>query len=147
MTSPAKSDYVLRYNLRYSRFIFRLEIVLSLIFFASLLAGRFDIWLIPALLMYLLLLYIFFSKFSILRQFSPDSALEFRSSPDRLIWYDQNTETNFLYGEVEVIITRWFVVLKLGKRSNQINRVMLKDSFDDMNHYSSFRRQIQLKLR
>ncbi|MBC8212644.1 MAG: hypothetical protein H8E21_16425 [Gammaproteobacteria bacterium] len=147
MTSPAKSDNVLRYKLRYSRFLFKLEVLTSLILLASLLAGRFDLWLLPALCIYLLLIFIFFAKYSIIRQFGSHSAVEFRSSPERLIWYDQNTETDFLQEEIDVIITRWFVLLKLGKRPNQMNRVMLKDSFDDMNHYSSFRRQILLKLR
>jgi hypothetical protein len=109
--------------------------------------GRPDLWLILSLITYLLLTFIFFAKYSINRQFSEDTAVEFRSSPDRLIWYDQKTETNFLYDEIEVIITRWFVLLKLGKNSHQINRLMLKDSFENMDHYSSFRRQILLKLR
>ncbi len=147
MTSPTKSASVRLYNIRYSRIILKLEISLILITFVSLVFLREELWLFPCLILNTLLTFIFLSSFSIITQFPKRLVFEFRTAPDRLIWYDSTGESSFLLQDVKVRMTRWFVMLKLVNSAKQWNGVLLQDSFVDMSHYTSFRRQLLLKKR
>ena len=147
MTSKKKSASVRLYNIRYSRIILKLEIILVLAIFMSLFMVSDDLWLLPCLLLCLLLTFIFFSSYSVITQFPKGLVFEFRTAPDRLIWYDSAGEFSFLLQDADVRMTRWFVLFKLVNSSNQCYRVVLLDSFDDMNHYTSFRRHLVLYRR
>jgi hypothetical protein len=135
---------VRRYNVRFSRFILKLEIFAYLIFSGAILLHSSYAWWLPAIVIMLLSAFVFFSKYSIVTQFSPLTTLEFRSAPERLIWIDRNQQKHFPVEQMEVRMTRWFVLLKLGNKPDQMHRVMLKDSFDDTHQYASFRRQLLL---
>ena len=96
MISQTKYAAVRRYKITYSKLILKLEIVLVLIVFISQIATADDLWLLPSLLLCALICFIYFSSYSIVSQFPQDLVFEFRTAPDRLIWYDPVEESSFL---------------------------------------------------
>lgn len=144
MTSQTKSANVQLYKIYYSRKIFKVEIIIVLTLFLSLIMMSDEVWFIPCFILYCLIAFIYFSKYSIKHQFSQQMTFEFRTAPDRLIWYDSAGESSFLLQDVKVRMTRWFVILKLVNSSKKWNGVLLQDSFVDMSHYTGFRRQLLL---
>ncbi len=143
MTLQIKSASVRRYKIRYSKIIFKLEIILIIIFFSGLFMAGDEVWLLPALTLYFLITFIFFSSYSISKQIPEGLIVEFKSSPDRLIWYDSSKETSFLMEDVDIRLSRWLVLLKLVNRSGKWYLIVLQDSFDDINHYSHFRQHLK----
>ena len=145
MTSQTKSASARLYSISYSKIILKLEILLVLIIFISQLMVSDDLWLLPSLFVSGLICFIYFSSYSIITQFPQGLVFEFRTAPDRLIWYDSAGESSFLLQDMDVRITRWFVLLKLENSSGPRYRVLIKDSFIDMSDYTSFRRYLLLK--
>ncbi len=140
----SKYEDIFSFNIHYSKIIFKFEIVFIVTLFISLFSIRQDIWFIPALFLYCLITYIFFKRFSIIRQFPQQLNFEFRKAPDRLICYDLSSESTYLFQDIDVLITRWFIILKLTNSTKRWQLVLLQDSFDSMNHYTSFRRKLLL---
>ena len=142
MTSQIKSGSAQLYHLRYSKIILKLEITFVMMMFVCQLALAKEIWLPPSLFLSAVIGYIYFSKFSITTQFPQGLCCQFRTAPDRLIWYDSAGESTFLIEDMDIRITRWFVLLTLANESNRLHRVLLKDSFENMKYYTDFRRQL-----
>lgn len=143
-TKPAS---VRHFKIRYSKLILKFEITFIVVLFLSLFMVRNELWFLPVLVLYCLITFIYFSLFSINKRFPEKLVFEFRTAPERLIWYDSAGESSFLLQDVDIRMTRWFVMLKLVNSSSQWCGVVLQDSFDNMNHYTSFRRQLLLKKR
>lgn len=144
MTLQTKYANVRRYKIRYSKIILKLEIFIVFISFISQLLAAENIWLLPSLFLTSLICYIYFSKYSVIKQFPQSMILEFRSAPERLIWYDSEGESSFLIQDVDIRMTRWFVLLKHKNAPSLKSIVVLQDSFDGMNDYTSFRRHLLL---
>jgi hypothetical protein len=147
MKLPIKSADVRLYKVRYSRFIFKTELVLILITFSSLFVYRAELWFLPTFFLTILLTYIYFSLYSVIRQWPDDLTLEIRHSTCRMIFHDQLKVTSYPVQKISIRMTRWFVILRVGESSDQQNLTFFKDSFDDMNHYTSFRRNLILLQR
>ncbi len=142
MTSPSKSAIAQRYNLRYSHSIARLEILVLLLIGAGLIGSIEQLWFIPTLLLCSLLAFLFVKRDSIRNQFNAHTVIEFRTAPARLIWYDDFSEISFNAHDIEVRLTRWFILLRLKGKTKTLHRVLLRDSFDSLGDYTRFRRQI-----
>lgn len=142
MTSPQKYAIAPLYKLEYSKKVFGFEIFfhgLILISIFKLISG---VWILLILLLYLLLTIRFFQNESVTAQFSNNTTIEFRINPDKLIWTDQTGSSGYLLPDIKIFITRWFILLQLGRGKTKINRLLLADSFDDISRYTCFRRQL-----
>ena len=147
MKSPTKSADVRLYKVRYSKFILSLEIVFLLMLFVSLLAYRAELWLLPSFILSIILSYIYFSLYSVINQWPDGLTFEFRKSTAQLIVHDGQSMSRLPIQNVNIRMTRWFVMLQTGESSNQRSVTVFKDSFDDVNHYTSFRRNLILMQR
>jgi len=147
MKLPIKSASVRLYKVRYSRIILSLEITFLLMFFASLFVYRAELWFLPSLILSILLTYIFFSLYSVINQWPNGLTLEIRESTAQLIVHDGQSMSSFPIQKVNIRMTRWFVMLQTGTTSKHQTVTLFKDSFDDVNHYTSFRRNLILMQR
>jgi len=147
MKLPIKSASVRLYKVRYSRIILSLEITFLLMFFASLFVYRAELWFLPSLILSILLTYIFFSLYSVFNQWPNGLTLEIRESTAQLIVHDGQSMSSFPIQKVNIRMTRWFVMLQTGTTSKHQTVTLFKDSFDDVNHYTSFRRNLILMQR
>ncbi len=147
MKLPIKFADVRLYKVRYSRFILSLEITFLLMFFVSLFVYRAELWLLPSLILSILLTYIYFSLYSVINQWPNGLTFEIRFSTAQLIVHDGKSRTSIPIHNVNIMMTRWFVMLKIETSSNQRSVTVFKDSFDDVNHYTSFRRNLILMQR
>jgi len=119
--------------------------LLTALVYATLLIFHQQYDLLPALLMVSLMAFIFFKRYSCRIRFPNHLQIEFRSEPDRLICYDHKMESSYLLDQVDVRLTRWFVLLKLGRFPARLNLALLQDSFEDIHHYTAFRRFLAKK--
>lgn len=94
------------------------------------------------MMLFLLIGILFFQTDSIARAFPPDSAIDISHSPDSLKWIDNSQQIIYPSTEIKIFITRWFILLKLGKGKSQVGKLLLSDSFADINHYTNFRRHL-----
>jgi len=147
MKLPIKSASVRLYKVRYSRIILSLEITFLLMFFASLFVYRAELWFLPSLILSILLTYIFFSLYSVINQWPNGLTLEIRESTAQLIVQEGQSMSSFPIQKVNIRMTRWFVMLQTGTTSKHQTVTLFKDSFDDVNHYTSFRRNLILMQR
>ena len=147
MKLPIKSADVRLYKVRYSRFIFKTELALILIIYSSLFFYRADLWFLPTLFLTILLTCIYFSLYSVIRQWPDGLTLEIRHSTGQLMLHDRLAVTSDPVQKISIRMTRWFVMLRVGESPDQKNLTVFKDSFDDMNHYTSFRRNLILLQR
>lgn len=131
-----------RYKLQYSNTIVGLEVFFHVMVFFAILQILHDWWLLGILPLFLLIAIRYFHHESIRSQFPEGSALEFRNNPPRLIWYDGERQQSYFDQDIRCIMTRWFVLLQLGKIGQRKNKLLLADSFDDKSHYTRFRREI-----
>lgn len=145
MKSQTKSATVRRYKVSYSWLIFKLEILIVLMAFAGQFLAADEIQLLPSLLLSATICFIYFSTSSIITQFPKGLVFEFREAPDRLICYDKTGESCYLIQDLNIMMTRWFVLLQFKNETGRHSRVFLYDSFIDMNDYTSFRRNLLLK--
>lgn len=145
MTSPKESAAARFYKLHYSPTLFKLEILLTALVYATLLIFHQQYDLLPALLMVSLMAFIFFKRYSCRIRFPKHLLIEFRSEPERLICYDNNMESSYSLDQVDVRLTRWFVLLKLERFPAARRLALLQDSFEDIHHYTAFRRFLAKK--
>lgn len=144
MTSPQKFVTAPHYsfNLNYSKKALSLEIFfhgLILVCIVNVIQGW---WSVPVVLLFLLLTLRFFQVDSIVAQFKKNTVIEFRHDFETLLWSDETGSTAYSTAEIKIFMTRWFILLQLGKGKTRINRLLLADSFDDISHYTCFRRQL-----
>lgn len=142
MTSPRKSEIAPLYKLRYSTIVVAVEIVILALIFVSIVNLLDGSGLILIGQLYILLTIRFFQTDSTRIKIPAGSAIEIRKSPERLIWYDSELVTNYSTAEIKIFITRWFILLQLGKGKSRTSKLLLVDSFADINHYTCFRRQL-----
>lgn len=142
MISSAKSATVRRYKIHFSKTILFLEIIFFLVVLSSLILILSGWWLLAVLLLFFLLAVQFFLHDSIITQYPAGASIEIRMNPDRLICYDLSEESDYFIEDIKIIYSRWFVYIRLQQSPRLYSRLLLADSFDDKNHYSSFRRQL-----
>ena len=142
MSSPGKYITAPRYNLQYSRTIVGLELFFHALVCIAIVQTVHDWWMLGMLLLYVLIAIHYFQRASIRSEFPVGSAIELRGNPSRLIWYDGESQQSYLDHDIRCIMTRWFVLLQLGKIGQRKNKLLLADSFDDNSHYTRFRREI-----
>ena len=147
MKLPIKSADVRLYKLRYSKTLLSLEIAFLLMLYVSLFVYRAELWFLPCLLLSTLLTYIYFSLYSVINQWPSGLTIEIRVSTAQLIVHDGQSKTCFPIHKVNIRMTRWFVMLDFADSSNQQSVTVFNDSFDDVNHYTSFRRNLILLQR
>ncbi len=142
MTSQQKFATVRLYKLHYSKKIFTLEILIHTLLFFAIINLMYDAWMLIILALYFLLSIRFFLTESIRTQFLYNPAITFRKGVDCLILSDDEGEKLYQSDEVNIFTTRWFILLQLGRGKSRLKKWLLADSFQDMNHYTSFRRQL-----
>ena len=142
MISPTTAVIAPLYRLQYSRIQFFLEVLVFGILILSQLLVINGWWLLLGVSIGLLLSYVHFSRYSVIHGFSHDTRVEIRHKTEQLIWYHSGAETVFRMDQLEVLITRWFVYIQIGKDAQKLHRVLLADSFEDRSHYTHFRRQL-----
>lgn len=142
MTSSVKSATVLRYNIQYSTTVFILEIIFFLVVLTSLILIISGGWLLAVLSLFFLMAGSFFLQDSIITQYPAGAWIEIRMNPDRLICYDQSDESGYFIEDIKILFSRWFVYIRMQQSPRRYSRLLLADSFDDMSHYTSFRRQL-----
>jgi hypothetical protein len=142
MTSPKKSETARHFKLRYSRALLKIEFLLILLVYATLLIYHEQYDLVPSFVVVTLLVFIFFMRFSILARFPHGLRIEFRADPDSLICYHRGQEIYYPMKQVKARLTRWTVQLKLGRFPDTLHLALLQDSFEDSRHYTAFRRYL-----
>lgn len=142
MISSTKFETMPLYKLHFSKTVLAIEVFILTLIFISIVQLLHGAVLVLTALLFVLLCIRFFRTDSICKKFPPGSALEIRKTPERLIWYDQEVATGYAPAEIKTFITRWFILLQLGKGKSGISKLLLADSFADFNHYTSFRRQL-----
>lgn len=142
MTSPTKFEAAPYFKLRYSKKFVVAEFVFLVIVFASMVKLLSGIWLAVFILLFVLMSIRFFTSDSIIASFPAGSSIQIRSDPNSLIWYDQSQVSSYTQAEVKILMTRWFILLQLGRGKSRQSKLLLSDSFADINHYTYFRRQL-----
>jgi ABC-type antimicrobial peptide transport system permease subunit len=126
----------------YSKRALFIEIFLLMVILLSILSLISGLWMLLVLMLFLLISILFFQTDSIVRAFPPDGAIDVSQAPESLKWIDNGQETTYPSAEIKIFITRWFILLKLGKGKSQVSKLLLSDSFADINHYTNFRRHL-----
>ncbi len=142
MTSPQKFAHVRFYKLFYSKKIFTLEILIHILVLIAIINLMHDLWMLIVLTLYLLLTIRFFQTESVRVQFNHHPAISFRKETDCLALSDDEGDKLYKSDEIKIFTTRWFILLQLGRGKSRLNKWLLSDSFQDMTHYTSFRRQL-----
>lgn len=142
MTSPEELKAESLYRLRYSRIVLAAELIILTFIAVSIvnLLDGFGFVLIG--LLFVLLTILFFQFDSSLKKIPPGSAIEIRKTRECLIWYEHEQATRYSSSEIKIFITRWFILLQLGEGKAFSSKLLLVDSFADINHYTCFRRQL-----
>ncbi len=99
------------------------------------------LWL--ALTLFIVLAWRYFSRAASAQQFPPGSSIALDSSAQKLTWHDGEQSQQFGIEQSSVITSRYLVLLRLGQGSKRLDKLLLADSFDDINRYTRFRRQIK----
>lgn len=118
-----------------------IEIIVLMLILLSIVNLISGIWLAPMLILYFLTCIQFFRSDSIIRSFPPGSAIQIDPTQERLIWFENEQQVSYSPDEIKFFITRWFILLKLGKGKSRVSKLLLSDSFADISHYTCFRRQ------
>jgi hypothetical protein len=131
------------YVLRPSRTVWLIELTLHAIVFllvvAELQGGM--LWL--ALTLFVALAWRYSSSAVSQHQLPPGSSLELNAIAQKLTWNDGNAPCQFGIEQSSVIMSRYLVLLRLGQGRRRLHKLLLADSFDDINRYTRFRRQIK----
>lgn len=142
MKTPDNSGFIQSYSIRHSRMFYRLEIALHLLVLISILqivdwpyAGLF-------VMLFLLMGWPFFNNHSISRPCLNDCQMQILQNPPAIQWIACDQNNVYPAQEVKILMNRWFILLQLGKRQTKIRRILLADSFQSFELYSSFRHKI-----
>jgi hypothetical protein len=71
-----------------------------------------------------------------------DCTVQIGNDDVKLIWYDQNVESRYSLSDISVIMTRWFILLRMGQGKHRKHRLILQDCFEQKRQYAMFRRQL-----
>src|SRR5210317_538692 len=119
------------FHLQYSKTILQLEVVLVITIFISIPILISGFWMAPMLLLCCLITLRFFTLESIICAFPLGSSIQLRMNPHTLIWSDGEQQITYPSSEIKYFITRWFILLKLGRGKSQVSKLLLADSFAD----------------
>ena len=142
MTLPSKLKTASFYRLRYSRIALGAELVILTLIAGSIINLLDGYGFILTGLLFVLLTILFFQFDSSLKKIPPGSGIEIRKSRECLIWHEHERSTRYPFAEIKIFITRWFILLQLGEGKALNSKLLLVDSFADINHYTCFRRQL-----
>ena len=90
--------------------------------------------------LFLLLTWQFFHKYYIQHQYSEASQIQWIKNPAGLRWTDAEQEILYPAAQVKILMTRWFILLQLGKGRSRVSRLLLADSFDSSQSFSQCRK-------
>lgn len=140
MKSPKKYDNAQLFRLAPSRTLFKIEVLIVAMVYATLLLFHQQYNLLPSFIVVSLLTFIYFARFSILVRFPRHLQVEFRTAPDRLICYHQERQTSYPLSQIRVYQTRYCMQLTLGRFPREVHLTLLEDSFENRSYYAAFRR-------
>jgi hypothetical protein len=147
MTSPDQSSFAQPFKIGYSRTLFTLEIALHLLVLISIVQIIDWPYVLLFVLLFLLLGWQFFNNQSISRPYSKDCQIQILNNPVGMHWLGPEGECTYPEHEIKLLMNRWFILLQLGKRQKKIRRILLADSFESLELYSSIRKKlIETKL-
>lgn len=142
MQSLVNSTARQHFKVNYSRSFYYFEISLHILLLICL-VELID-W--PDLLLFLLLFCLiswqFFNNQSIRVLYKNDCVIQIQENPVSVSWIESDNETRFQSEEIRILLTRWFILLQLGRGKSKLNRILLVDSFDSHAHYSNFRKTV-----
>lgn len=142
MTLHRKLETAPLYKIRYSKIVVAVEVIILVLIAVSIVHLLEGSGLVLIGLLYVLLTIRFFLVDSISKKIPPGSVIEIRKTPECLIWYDHDLVTHYSIAEIKIFITRWFILLQLGRGKSRTSKLLLVDSFADISHYTCFRRQL-----
>jgi hypothetical protein len=147
MTSQGSDQNTLRFNLTASTRLFHFEIALHLVA----LLGMINLITWPDIvlfsLLFVLLMYRYFAQFSVLHQYDRATGLEIRPQSSQIVWHNADGTQDFSLDTAKIHMTRWFILLQLGKGSHRVERLLMEDSFPNVDQYCHCRRMlIELNL-
>lgn len=142
MTTPGKLQIPHRFRVSYSGIALCVEILLLIVIFFSIVNLISGIWMLLILALFFLTCIHFYRKDSVIRAFPPGSVIDVHQSPDSLKWIDNEHQIVYPSKHIKIFITRWFILLQLGTGKTRVSKLLLSDSFADINHYTYFRRHL-----
>ena len=139
-----ESTQIQLYRLYPSRTLTMIEVMLHFMLLAIIIAELSGWLLFVTLLLLGLLGWRYFSAGSSRHALS-DASIEVRASETAPLigWRDGAGETRYPAADVRVIMSRYFVLLQFGAGPGRSDKLLLADSFDDINGYTRFRRQMK----
>ncbi len=100
--------------------------------------------LILVLAFFAVLAWRYFAQDSSAHAIPTGSAIELNLNQATIIWRQPGRQQrSYPAAETRVIMSRYFVLLALGRRGDRTHKILLPDSFDSINRYTRFRRQIK----
>jgi hypothetical protein len=142
MKSPNQSAFAQPFRVRYSRVFYRVEIALHLLVLISIVQIIDWPYVVLFVLLFLLLGWQFFNNQSRGSQYSNDCLIQILNNPAGIYWAGPEGDCTYHEHEIKILMNRWFILLQLGKRQKMIRRVLLADSFESLELYSSIRQKI-----
>ena len=82
----------------------------------------------------------FFHKYYIQDRYAGRVQIQWCSNPPGIRWTEAGCETTYPVAQVKILMTRWFILLQLGKGRKRVSRLLLSDSFDNSDSYSKCRK-------
>jgi hypothetical protein len=141
MNSALKSEVVQFYSITFSRTYFLIEIALHLLVLTSI----FQLIAFPELVLFVILFSLFAWKFftnhPFLDQYKSCSMCILKTPPG-IRWVESGRQYDYPTSEVKILMTRWFILLQLGRGRFRISRILLADSFNSLDNYSCCRKNI-----
>jgi hypothetical protein len=131
------------FHVRFSPTLFGLEVALH----AVVLISIFQLLNFPDLMLFLLLFALlswkFFKNHPYVKSSNPSCSLMIICHPVVTIrWIELDWQRDYPASEVKILMTRWFILLQLGKGQFKISRILLADSFTSLENYSCCRKNI-----
>ncbi len=140
MNTPEHAVESQPFRIIQSAILKRIEIALHVVVLIALLQLIDWPYVLLFLALFLLLTWRFFHKYYIRHQYAEASQIQWVKNPAGLRWVDAEQEILYPAAQVKILMTRWFILLQLGKGRSRVSRLLLADSFDSSQSFSRCRK-------
>jgi hypothetical protein len=141
MESATEITVTKPYHVNFSQTLFRIEVALHLLVLISIVQLIDFPYVLLFLILFALLSWNFFTNHPFLDQHKSCS-MSILMTPPVLRWIESGRQHDYPASEVKILMTRWFILLQLGRGRFRISRLLLADSFRSLDDYSCCRKNI-----